>query len=102
VPPNFVTGIRSVAKEFAGDLIEEARRVQGEWEVKGAGDHSMIPLKATQPDPRGPLRPEHLIEAWRRYKQNNAGAVGIHGLWHEQQGDGVRRFARRSGKTLFR
>jgi transcription initiation factor TFIID subunit 11 len=101
VPPNFVLGVRTVAKEFAGDLIEEARRVQGEWAAKGVEAGAIDPPPKSIANAMGPLRPEHLIEAWRRYKMGATGGVGIQGLWHEQQDDGVGRFMRSKGKRLL-
>lgn len=52
---------------------------------------------------RGPLRPEHIREAWRRHKlANETRGVGVQQLWHAQQGDGVERFAVRTGKRMFK
>lgn len=53
---------------------------------------------------RGPLRPDHLREAWRRHKvEGDGGSVGMLGLWHAQQESGVERFAVRArGRRIFR
>jgi transcription initiation factor TFIID subunit 11 len=55
-------------------------------------------------EPKGPLRPDHLREAWRRYKgtMQNYGA-GTLGLWHMQQQSGAERFpVRTGGKRIFK
>ena len=54
--------------------------------------------------PRGPLRPEHLREALRRY-QASAQSQGIGSLrvWQEQQKSGVERFpSRTGGRRIFK
>ncbi|TLS31269.1 hypothetical protein PpBr36_03200 [Pyricularia pennisetigena] len=54
--------------------------------------------------PRGPLRPDHLREAVRRY-QASAQSQGIGSLrvWQEQQKNGVERFPiKTGGKRIFR
>ncbi len=53
---------------------------------------------------RGPLRPEHLREALRRYKlAYEGGCVGLHDPWHQQQQSGVERFGIRTrGRRLFK
>ena len=54
-------------------------------------------------DGRGPLRPEHLREAWKRYRlAGESRGVGVQQLWHAQHGSGVERFSTRTGKRLFR
>lgn len=51
----------------------------------------------------GPLRPEHLREALKRYKlAGESRGVGVQQLWHAQHGSGVERFSTRTGKRLFR
>ncbi|OLN88988.1 Transcription initiation factor TFIID subunit 11 [Colletotrichum chlorophyti] len=114
VPPNVALAVKSVSKLFIGDLIEKARDVQGEW-IKATGEkQSELPTpppkddgsqsRAAMEDKRGPLRPDHLREAWRRYKMSGEGGwVGIQGLWHEQQSSGVERFpVRTGGRQIFR
>jgi transcription initiation factor TFIID subunit 11 len=107
--------IRSVAKLYAGDIIEEARRVQAEW-IANTGEDQVpsgvpTPPPATNPDgseqPRedlvGPLRPEHLREALLRYqRENRGGGVGMQNLWHVQQQSGVERFSTRNRRRIFR
>lgn len=68
-----------------------------EWEPEAA-DHIL------KEPPKGPLRPDHLREAWRRYKSTVQGrTAGALDLWHTQQGTGVDRFpARTGGKRLFK
>lgn len=55
-------------------------------------------------DRRGPLRPEHLREALRRYKMGfEGGGVGMQLIWHQQQQNGVERFPTRTGgRRIFR
>lgn len=128
VPANVTAAVKSVAKVFIGDLIESARRIQCEWITNTDEKQSEVPfpdwpydedehyidpepgkdkmhpfVKRKEP-PRGPLRPDHVREAWRRYKQSvEGGAVGTLGLWHVQQHSGVDRFgARTGGKRLFK
>ncbi|KAL0943170.1 uncharacterized protein CTRU02_201056 [Colletotrichum truncatum] len=117
VPPNVALAVKSVSKLFIGELIERARDVQGEW-IKATGEkQSELPTpppstkdengeisQAVKEDRRGPLRPDHLREAWRRYKMSGDGGwVGIQGLWHEQQCSGVERFpVRTGGRRIFK
>ncbi|TQN69213.1 Transcription initiation factor TFIID subunit 11, partial [Colletotrichum shisoi] len=113
VPPNVALAVKSVSKLFIGELIERARDVQGEW-IKATGEkQSEAPtpppkdeasqFQAGKDDRRGPLRPDHLREAWRRYKMSGDGGwAGIQGLWHEQQQSGVERFpVRTGGRRVF-
>lgn len=110
--------IKSVAKYFIGELIEQALDVQTEWVHSTGEKQAEIPFpervtdrevrgdvnRLSEEDKRGPLRPDHLREAWRRYKTNGEGGwVGTQALWHEQQSDGVERFpVRTGGKRIFR
>lgn len=111
VPQMVSTAVKAVAKLFAGDIIEGARNVQGEWIAAGEqqSEFPTPPSSAadgdeTEPEPRrGPLRPDHLREAWRRYKSSgDSRGVGVQQLWHAQQGDGVERFSTRTRTRLFR
>lgn len=106
------TAVKAVAKLFAGEIIEAARNVQAEWIVSGE-KQSEVPTPPPSTEEaendeatdlkRGPLRPDHLREAWRRYKlcHENRG-VGVQQLWHAQQGTGVERFSTRTRNRLFR
>lgn len=108
VPQNVSTAVKAVAKLFAGEIIEQARTVQGEWISAGekqtdlptpppSGEEEGVEQK------RGPLRPDHLREAWRRYRTTGEShGVGVQQLWHAQQGSGVERFSTRTGKRLFK
>lgn len=131
VPANVTKAMQSVAKVFVGDIIEESRRVQSEWVDKSGepqaeegvsfppwpyeeDEHWDEPEdgrpRATHPKvkpkepPKGALRPDHVREAWRRYKQGaEGGNVGALGLWHLQQSSGVERFGVKSrGRRLFK
>ncbi|KEY68049.1 hypothetical protein S7711_06960 [Stachybotrys chartarum IBT 7711] len=114
VPQMVSTAVKAVAKLFAGEIIEAARNVQAEWIMAGekqtdlptpppstneaaGSEHEEMDLK------RGPLRPDHLREAWRRYRiTGESRGVGVQQLWHAQQGNGVERFSTRTGKMLFK
>ncbi|KAK3291765.1 hTAFII28-like protein conserved region-domain-containing protein [Chaetomium fimeti] len=133
VAENVVIGMRAVAKVFIGDIIESARRVQGEWIERldekqtdlptppatvaptpnPEGEVDTEPREARDPretrnheveDRRGPLRPEHLREAVRRYRRGfEGGGVGMQRVYHQQQQGGVERFPTRTGgRRIFR
>ncbi|KAL7915313.1 hypothetical protein GGI35DRAFT_178242 [Trichoderma velutinum] len=112
VPQMVATAVKAVAKLFAGEIIEGARNVQAEWIVAGEkqSDEPTPPPSTDEaendeePDlRRGPLRPDHLREAWRRYKLcHESRGVGVQQLWHAQQGTGVERFSTRTRNRLFR
>ncbi|KAK0614558.1 hTAFII28-like protein conserved region-domain-containing protein [Immersiella caudata] len=125
VTENVVIGMRAVAKVYIGDIIEAARRVQNEW-VENTGEKQTdlpTPPVSAAPSPnangevaegqapeppkddrRGPLRPEHLREAVRRYKRSfEGGGVGMQRVWHQQQQNGTERFPPRTGgRRVFR
>jgi transcription initiation factor TFIID subunit 11 len=108
------TAVRSVTKLFAGEIIEQARQVQAEFIAAGEQQADLptpptlsgdtVDGKAEEKEAkRGPLRPEHLREAWRRYRfTGESRGVGMQQLWHSQQSDGVERFSTRTGKRLFK
>ncbi|RDA93053.1 hypothetical protein CP533_0700 [Ophiocordyceps camponoti-saundersi (nom. inval.)] len=109
VPHMVTTAVKAVAKLFAGEIIEGARRVQGQWMAAGEAQ-SEVPIPPPGPenkihddDRRGPLRPDHLREAWRRYKLGGESyGVGMQQLWHAQRQDGVERFSTRTQRRIFR
>ncbi|RDA87585.1 hypothetical protein CP532_3967 [Ophiocordyceps camponoti-leonardi (nom. inval.)] len=100
VPQMVSTAVKAVAKLFAGEIIEAARKVQGQWIAAGEVQ-SEVPAPGGEgdvvdEDRRGPLRPDHLREAWRRYKMSGEShGVGMQQLWHAQRHDGVDRFSTR-------
>ncbi|AEO62217.1 uncharacterized protein THITE_2106139 [Thermothielavioides terrestris NRRL 8126] len=123
VTENVVIAMRAVAKVFVGDIIESARRVQGEWILKMGEKQTDLPspppsatkadtgVEASPPnkepeveDRRGPLRPDHLREAVRRYRTGfEGGGVGMQWVFHQQQQGGVERFPTRTGgRIIFR
>jgi transcription initiation factor TFIID subunit 11 len=109
VPMPVILAVKSAAKVFAGELIEEARKVQTQWlEASGedevavkTGEGEEAKEKETR---RGPLLPDHLREAFRRFKtESSGGSVGQLGLWQLQQHSGVERFGVRvQGKRLMK
>lgn len=119
-PASVILAIRSVGKLFAGDLIEGARKVQAQWagtdeEMKKAIKEKLekLPNLKDIPEsimneerhlPLGPIEPDHLREAHRRYKNSNVGGgAGQLNLWQQQSSSGVERFASRcKGKRLFK
>ena len=118
VPQMVSTAVKAVAKLFAGEIIESARNVQGEW-IEAGEKQTDLPTPppsnddavndddgqaGSQPElKRGPLRPDHLREAWRRYrKSGDSRTVGVQQLWHAQQGSGVERFSTKTRKRLFK
>jgi transcription initiation factor TFIID subunit 11 len=121
VPAPVILAIRSVAKLFAGDIIESARKVQAQWissdetlkqEIKKKMEEMPTPpadiptavMDEVKKLPVGPLEPDHLREAYRRYKlAGEGGSAGQMGLWHVQHQSGVERFATKAGgKRLFK
>ncbi|KAK4153642.1 hTAFII28-like protein conserved region-domain-containing protein [Chaetomidium leptoderma] len=126
VAENVVIGMRAVAKVFIGDIIESARRVQGEWIETTGEKQTDLPTPPAPPkaaaapivdgegdtqgkdaeadDRRGPLRPEHLREAVRRCRKGfEGGGVGMQWVYHQQQQGGVERFPTRTGgRRIFR
>jgi transcription initiation factor TFIID subunit 11 len=120
VPGSVILAIRSVAKLYAGDIIEGARKVQAQWaetdeEMKAAIKEKLekLPNLKDIPEPimneerhlpLGPIEPDHLREAHRRYKNSNVGGgAGQLNLWQQQSSSGVERFASRcKGKRLFK
>ncbi|KAF8250628.1 TAFII28-domain-containing protein [Wilcoxina mikolae CBS 423.85] len=61
VTANVGTVICGFSKVFTGEIIELALKIQRSW-----GDE-------------GPLLPDHLREAWRRYRIERHGAIGYRG-----------------------
>ena len=120
-PANVILAIRSVAKLFAGDMVEGARNVQAQWNnsdeaLKAQIKRKMDTLPTPPTDfpaeimnevkrlPAGPLEPEHLREAHRRYKAGlEGGMAGQMSLWHTQHQSGVERFGSKTkGRRLFK
>lgn len=109
VPANIITAIGGIAKSFVGDLVDRALDVQIEWlaaEIKrGDGapvSHDALAKDRIEQRNRGPLTPDHIREALRRYKKDNEGAsAGFLGL--SLQANGRENVAAKTGgKKLFR
>ncbi|KAG0639434.1 hTAFII28-like protein conserved region-domain-containing protein [Tuber brumale] len=75
------TAICGFSKVFTGEIVELALKVQKEWadaDVEGEGIENI--RKRTKSDGSlGPLLPDHLREAARRYRLELRGAVGFRG-----------------------
>jgi len=109
VPASVVTTINSYTKIFVGELVDRALEVQKEWTAanptlptgepnvqKGDG---LGQAKVEERD-RGPLLPDHLREALRRYKgDRDGGTVGFTGLSLEGPQTAA---VRNGGKRLFK
>ena len=95
VPGTVVTAISAYTKVFAGEIVDRALQVQIEWTAARLG-----PEEKVQERDLGPLLPDHLREAMRRYKADReGGVVGFTGLSLEGR---ERAAARNGGKRLFR
>ena len=118
VPPSVITTINGFTKVFIGTLIEEARKVQSQFakaekslpspppsDQTGSRPQISIdtdPSASKKPEYLGPLLPDHLREALRRYKKNGeGGGAGVEGtsLGLGLSGSGAMRLG---GKRLFR
>jgi transcription initiation factor TFIID subunit 11 len=88
VAPALVTAASGCTKIFVVDLIERALKVQIEWQAASARLPTGEPLsnnaelaERTRPVDRGPLRPDHLREALRRYRKERIGeSAGVMGV----------------------
>jgi len=110
-PASVILAVRSVAKLFAGDLIESARRVQSQWVEASEESQTGLPsppaddVKLKEKEARrGPLLPDHMREAIRRIKmERDGGLAGQLGLWQLQSQSGVERFGVKAmGKRLMK
>ncbi|TGO16116.1 hypothetical protein BTUL_0032g00790 [Botrytis tulipae] len=121
VPGTVILAVKSVAKQFVGELVENARKVQDQWIEAGEPNSGLIvpPAENTTMENgeanasqtnvpketrRAPLQPDHLREALRRLREGNEdGLAGQLNLWQLQQHSGVERFGTRvRGKRLFK
>lgn len=92
---------------IAGDGSRTAKELTSTREGRAAVARAIARIddeKGMLEQRRGPLRPDHLREAWRRHKEEaEGGSVGLLGLWHAQQESGVERFAVKArGRRIFR
>lgn len=121
VPGTVILAVKSVAKQFVGELVENARKVQDQWIEAGEpnsgliippaenttmvnGEDNASQVNVTKETRRAPLQPDHLREALRRLREGNEdGLAGQLNLWQLQQHSGVERFGSRvRGKRLFK
>jgi transcription initiation factor TFIID subunit 11 len=111
VPASVVTTINSYTKVFVGEIVDRAREVQKEWlaaaEKLPTGEKNEEAFgKDGEGEPmvrerdRGPLLPDHLREALRRYKHDRfGGTVGFTGISLEGRESAA---VRNGGRRLFR
>lgn len=111
VPGSVVNAIAAYSKLFVAEIVDSARQVQKEWvaaaEKLPTGDKNEEAFgKDGEGDPkvrerdRGPLLPDHLREAVRRYKFSlEGGTVGFTGLSLEGKETTA---VRNHGRRLFR
>jgi transcription initiation factor TFIID subunit 11 len=111
VPASVVTTINSYTKVFVGEIVDRARQVQSEWiaasetlptyekNTEAFGKDGEGEPKVRERD-RGPLLPDHLREALRRYKHDRSGGtVGFTGISLEGRESAA---VRNGGRKLFR
>jgi transcription initiation factor TFIID subunit 11 len=118
-PASVILAVKSVAKIFAGEIIEGARKVQSQWLEVSDESQTGLPSPPSESQNekedeeqkqkkketrRGPLMPDHLRESIRRYKIAGEGCLaGQLGLWQQQQLNGVERFGSKvMGKRLMK
>ncbi|KAK8002432.1 hypothetical protein PG989_002151 [Apiospora arundinis] len=114
VQPSIPQAMQVVCKLFVGDIIEEARRVQEEWIQAGEKQTENLPEEVEKQTEiseeskhrrQAPLRPDHLQEAYRRWKKTNGGggSGGSLMIWNQQTRNGSERFGPRlGGRRIFR
>ncbi|KAI9765293.1 MAG: hypothetical protein M1840_007492 [Geoglossum simile] len=94
IPPLVVTTIGGLSKVFIGEIVEKAREVQAQW-IAAANPNVVF-----REEMRGPLLPDHLREAVRRYRNDGeGGGAGFRGL---SLGASEAAFAGGRGKRLFK
>lgn len=110
-PASVVLAVRSAAKIFAGEMVAGAVRVQKEWiEATGELQTRLDPAeherfaRSEKEIRRGPLQPEHLREARRRYRaEMEGGLAGQLSLVQAQASTGVERFGTKfNGKRMLK
>lgn len=113
VAANIPQAMQVVCKLFLGDMIEEAKRVQQE-EIRAGVKQTDLPDEKENEEGisnqskhrrQPPLLPEHLGEAYRRWKRSGAtgGSGGNTLAWSQQTGNGTERFASRAGgRRIFK
>jgi transcription initiation factor TFIID subunit 11 len=107
VPASIITTINGYTKVLISELVERARDVQLEWMAAtdtlptGEKVPEDAPLKDRMKiEDRGPLTPDHMREAYRRYrKDREGGCAGILGLSLAGRETTA---ARMGGRKLFR
>lgn len=112
VPQSVVMAVNGFTKVFIGEILTRARDVQEEWMAANTfSDGAKLPTgkvvdkgasmqDRTQERDKGPLEPDHLREAVRRYKKDReGGGAGFVGLSFEGRENTAWRM---NGRRLFR
>ncbi|KAI9722923.1 MAG: hypothetical protein M1812_001371 [Candelaria pacifica] len=93
VPVSVITTINGYTKIFIGEIIEKAREVQTQQLAASSTDGTV-----NERD-RGPLLPDHLREALRRYKRDGEATAGFQGI---SLGGIIETAVKAKGRRLFR
>lgn len=108
VPSNVVMTVNAYTKVFAGEIVDRARQVQREWvaaaEALPMGEKNVQGMGESETEVKeydlGPLLPDHLREALRRYKHDrDGGTVGFTGISLEGREAAA---VRSGGRRLFK
>ncbi|KAI1214706.1 TAFII28-domain-containing protein [Annulohypoxylon truncatum] len=110
-PVNVHQMMQSVLKQYIGDIVEAAREIQEEWVALGEkqtdlpNDELQPTSELSQSRREAPLRPDHLREAYRRYRASaeHGGSMGSLMFWNQQTQNGTERFAvKAGGRRIFK
>jgi len=110
-PGSVILAVKSIAKIFAGEMVAGAVKVQKEW-IESTGERQTTlsdaehneGIKDRKEVRRGPLMPDHLREARRRYRaEREGGLAGQMDLYQAQAATGVERFGIKfNGKRMLK
>ncbi|KAI9791636.1 MAG: hypothetical protein M1816_003722 [Peltula sp. TS41687] len=111
VTDSVVKTVNGFTKVFIGEIMERAREVQAQWEAVASSQESSSSSQTlegnSQPQPQkrnlGPLLPDHMREALRRYRRDKeGGGAGMRGLSSAAMERGKGYSSATGGRRLFR